>query len=90
MAFVAGIWGTVLRPAAYEVRGEIVGRPTPDLILVRHEAIGALGMGPMDLMAVTATAADLDAADPHPGDRVRLAVRPQGDQLLLVKIERLP
>ena len=89
IGFAAGLWGTVIRPAAYEVRGEIVARPAPDVILVRHDAVGALGMGAMELMAVIATPADLDAADPRPGDRVRLAVRPQGDRLLLVRIERL-
>lgn len=79
----------MLRPSAYEVTGEIVARAAPDMILVRHDAIGALRMGPMDLMAVFATPADLDRADPRPGDRVRLAVRPEGDRLLLVRIEKL-
>ena len=88
-AFAAGLWGTVLRPSAYELRGEIVARAAPDMILVRHDAVGALGMGAMDLMAVFATPADLDIADPRPGDRVRLAVRPQADRLLLVRIEKL-
>jgi hypothetical protein len=89
IAFAAGLWGTLIRPSAYEVRGEVVARPAPDMILIKHDAVGPLGMGPMDLMAVVATPEALDAADPRPGDRVRLAVRSQGDRLVLVRIERL-
>jgi hypothetical protein len=89
-AFAAGLWGTVVRPSAYEVRGEVVARPARDLLLVRHGGVPALGMQAMDLMAVTAEPASLDAADPRPGDRVRLAVRPRGADLVLVRIEKLP
>jgi len=89
-AFAAGIWGTVLRPSAYEVRGTIVARPAPDLILVRHEPVEPLGMGAMELMAVSASPALLDSAAPKPGDRVKLAVRQQHDQLILLRIEKLP
>lgn len=89
-AFAAGIWGTVLRPAAYEVRGTIVGRPAPDLVLVSHDAVQGLGMGAMELMAITAEPALLDAVDPKPGDRVKLAVRPKDDQIVLLRIERIP
>lgn len=88
--FAAGLWGTVLRPPAYEVRGELVARPSPGMILVRHEAIGALGMGAMDMMAVVADPALIDASGAKPGDRVRLAVRPHEDRLLLLRIERIP
>jgi Cu/Ag efflux protein CusF len=89
-AFAAGIWGTVIRPAAYEVRGTIVGRPAPDMILVRHEAVSALGMNAMDLMAVSASPALLDPVVLKTGDRVRLAVRQVNDQLVLIRIEKLP
>lgn len=89
-AFAAGIWGTVIRPAAYEVRGTIVGRPAPDMILVRHEPVSALGMTAMELMAVSASPALLDPVGPKPGDRVKLAVRQQNDQLVLIRIEKLP
>src|SRR2546422_1767982 len=89
-AFAAGIWGTVLRPSAYEVRGTIVARPVPDLILVRHEPVVPLGMGAMELMAVSASPALLDPAAPKPGDRVKLAGRQQHDQLILLRIEKLP
>jgi hypothetical protein len=89
IGFGAGIWGTVMRPPAYEVRGEIVARPASDLILVRHEAVRGLGMAAMELMAVDADPALLDASGTAPGDRVRLAVRPAGDRLLLIRIERV-
>jgi hypothetical protein len=88
-AFAVGLWGTILRPPAYEVRGEVVARPAGNLLLIRHEAVGALGMGAMELMAVFAAPAELDAARLEPGERVRLAVRPRGDELHLVWIERL-
>jgi len=89
-AFAAALWGTVLRPAAYEVRGEIVARPASNLILVRHDAVAALGMAPMELMAVLADPALLDAAGVRPGDRVRLAVRRRENDLTLVRVEKLP
>jgi Copper binding periplasmic protein CusF len=89
-AFAAGIWGTVIRPAAYEVRGIIVARPAPDMLLVRHEPVAALGMNAMELMAISASPALLDPVGPRPGDRVKLAVRPRDDQLVLIRIEKLP
>lgn len=87
-AFAAGLWGTVLRPAAYEVQGEVVARAAPDLLLVRHEAIAGLGMKAMETMAVKVTPAQLAPLDLTPGDRVRMAVRPQGDDLVLVWIKK--
>ena len=89
-AFALALWGTVLRPPAYEVRGEIVARPAFNLILVRHDAVAALGMGSMELMAVLAEPALLDAAGVRPGDRVRLAVRRKNDELTLLRLEKLP
>jgi len=86
--FAAGLWGTVVRPAAYEVRGEVVARAAPDLLLIRHQAVTALGMGAMEMMAVRGAPAALDAARLSPGDRVRLAVRPAGDEITLVWVER--
>ena len=86
--FAAGLWGTVVRPAAYEVRGELVARAGADLILVRHQPVSALGMGAMEMMAVRGAPATLDAAHLSPGDRVRLAVRQDGDTVTLVWIER--
>jgi len=86
--FAAGLWGTVVRPAAYEVRGEIVARAAPDLLLVRHQAVTALGMGAMEMMAIRAEPRTLDDAALKAGERVRLAVRPSGDDLVLVWLER--
>jgi Cu/Ag efflux protein CusF len=71
------------------VRGELVARAGPDLILVRHQPVSGLGMGAMEMMAVRGEPAALDAAQVSPGDRVRLAVRQDGDTVTLVWIERL-
>src|SRR5437899_3534563 len=60
------------------------------MILVRHEPVSALGMSAMELMAVSASPALLDPVGPKPGDRVKLAVRQQNDQLVLIRIEKLP
>lgn len=89
VVFAAGLWGTVIRPAAYEVRGELVARAAPDVILIRHQPVSALGMGAMEMMAVHGPPAALDAAALAPGERVRLAVRQDGDALVLVWIERI-
>lgn len=88
MAFAAGLWGTVLRPAAYEVQAEFVARAAPDLILVRHEVIAPLGMSAMEQMAVWVTPAQVDSLALAPGDRIRLAVRQEGDRVVLLRIER--
>jgi hypothetical protein len=88
IAFAAGLWGTILRPAAYEVRGEFVARAAPDLILVRHEKVDGLGMSAMEQMAVSVSPALVDPLALQPGDRVRLAVRQDDDRLVLLRIER--
>jgi hypothetical protein len=88
IVFAAGLWGTLLRPAAYEVQGEFVARPAPDLILVRHESIALLGMSAMEQMAISVTPAQVDSLVLAPGDRVRLAVRQEGDRLVLVRAAR--
>ena len=85
--FAVGLWGTVVRPPAYEVRGEVVERAAPDLLLIRHQPVGALGMGAMELMAVRGAPEVLDAARLTRGERVRLAVHPRGDEIVLVWIE---
>jgi hypothetical protein len=89
VAFAAGIWGTVIHPAAFEVRGTIVARPASDMLLVRHDPVAALGMNAMELMAVSASPALLDPVDPRPGDRVKLAVRQRDAQFILIRIEKL-
>jgi Cu/Ag efflux protein CusF len=88
--FAAGLWGTIVRPPAYEVRGSVVARPASNLLLVRHEAIDALGMSAMETMAVFADPALLDAADLAPGARVKLAVRRRADELVLLRVDKLP
>jgi len=89
VAFAVALWATVVRPPAYEVRGEIVARPAANLILVRHDSAPALGMAPMELMAVFSDPALLDGTGVKPGDRVRLAVRRTGEDLTLLRVERL-
>jgi hypothetical protein len=79
-----------VRPPAYEVRGEVVARAAPDLLLVKHQAVTGLGMGPMEMMAVRADPLALDRAQLAPGERVRLAVRQSGDETVLVWVERSP
>lgn len=80
----------MIRPAAYEVRGEIVARPAPNLLVVRHEPVAALGMDAMELMAIFADPTQLDAAAPRPGQRVRLTVRRADDRLVLIRLDQLP
>jgi Cu/Ag efflux protein CusF len=88
-AFALGIWGTIIRPPAYEVRGVMVARPAPGMVLVRHEAVAALGMSAMELMAVVGEPATIDAAGVAPGDQVRLAVRRRDDDVTLIRIEKI-
>jgi len=66
-----------------------VARPAPDLLLVRHEAVAPLGMDAMELMAISAAPDLLDPVAPAPGDRVKLAVRQEREQLVLLRIEKL-
>jgi Copper binding periplasmic protein CusF len=89
-AFAVGLWGTVLHPPAYEVQGEFVARAAPDLILIRHAPINALGMSSMEQMAISVSPAQVDSLALKPGDRVRLGVRREGEQLVLLRIERRP
>ena len=89
VAFALGIWGTIIRPPAYEVRGVVVARPGPDMILIRHDAVAALGMSAMELMAVAGDPATIDAARVAPGDRVRVAVRRRDQELRLIRIDKL-
>ena len=87
LAFGISLWTTIVHPSAYEVRGVLVARAKPDMILVRHEAI--LGMGAMELMAVTGDPSAIDRAGVKPGDSVRLAVKPDGEELRLIAIEKV-
>lgn len=89
VAFAVALWGTIVRPPAYEVRGILVARPTPDLIVVQHEAIGALGMAPMETMAVHGEARMIDSAGILPGDPLRLAVKARDGELVLLRVQKL-
>ena len=89
IAFAFGLWNTIVRPPAYELRGVLVARAIPDMILVRHDPSAGLGMGAMELMAVVGDPAVIDRADVKPGDRVRLAVKPDGNEIRLLRIEQL-
>jgi hypothetical protein len=88
VALAVGLWGTILRPAAYEVRGEFVARAKPTLILVRHEAVAGLGMTAMEQMAIEVRPDLVDPLGLTPGEPVRLGVRPEGDRVVLLWIER--
>jgi hypothetical protein len=44
----------------------------------------------MEMMAIFADPDRLDAAALRPGDRVRLAVRQKGDEIVLLRAEKLP
>ena len=90
IGFAVGLWGTVIRPPAYEVRGVVVARPAANLLLLRHEDIPALGMKAMELMAVFGDPDAIDKAGAVPGQRLRLGVRQKDDQLTLMWAERLP
>ena len=56
---------------------------------MQHDAVAALDMGRMELMAVVGEPAVIDAAAVTPGDAVRLAVRRHGDDVRLLRIERI-
>ncbi len=87
--FAVGLWGTIIRPAAYEVTGAFLARPAANLILIRHDRVEALGMGAMELMAVFGDPAQIDAAALQPGDRVRLAVKSVDNQLTLLRVAKI-
>jgi hypothetical protein len=59
------------------------------MIVVKHERMPGL-MDEMDSMVFQAESKDLlDRANLLPGDRVRLTIRPTGDRLLLVDIQKI-
>lgn len=77
-----------MRPPAYEVRGTLITRPAANLLLVRHDAIPALGMREMELMAIFADPALVDRSGVKPGDRVRMGVREREGELTLLWVEQ--
>lgn len=60
------------------------------MILIRHEAVAALGMSAMELMAIVGEPVTLDAARVAPGDAVRVAVRRRDEEIRLIRIDKLP
>jgi hypothetical protein len=89
VALALSLWSTVIRRPAYEIRGVLVARPSPGLLLVRHDAVAALGMSAMELMAVVGDARLIDAANVAPGDTVRLGVRERDNDLVLIRIDKI-
>ena len=94
LGFALGIWGTYR--AVYPEKGVhrltavFQSRVGEASLLVGHEAIPALSMGSMELMAFDVESKTLlDQAGLKPGDRVRLTLRQTSDRLVVVKIERL-
>jgi hypothetical protein len=45
-------------------------------------------MSAMEQMAISVTPAQVDPLGLRPGDRIRLAVRQDGDRLVLLRLER--
>ncbi|MBI2152244.1 MAG: copper-binding protein [Candidatus Rokubacteria bacterium] len=93
LGFALGIWGTYR--AVYPEKGVhrltavFQSRAGDTAILVGHEAIPALSMGSMELMAFDVESRALvDQAGLKPGDRVRLTIRQTRDRLLVVKIDK--
>lgn len=94
LGFALGIWGSYR--AVYPEKGVhrltavFQARAGEATILVGHEAVPALSMGSMELMAFDVESkALLDQAGLKPGDRVRLTIRQTSDRLLVVRIDRL-
>src|SRR5262249_33295747 len=52
VVFAAGLWGTVVRPPAYEARGEAPARAGPNLLLIRHQAVPAPRTPPIAIMTL--------------------------------------
>lgn len=92
-AFAAGIWGIYRSnfpgQGLYRASGVYEARFTDLMIVVKHERMPGL-MDEMDSMVFQAESKDLlDRAKLLPGDRVRLTIRPTGDRLLLVDIQKI-
>ena len=94
LGFALGIWGSYR--AVYPEKGVhrltavFQARAGEATILVGHEAIPALSMGSMELMAFNVESkALLDQAGLRLGDRVRLTIRQTPDRLLVVKLDKV-
>ncbi len=92
-AFGAGIWGIYRSQfpgqGLYRAGGVYETRLTDVMVVVRHEKVPGL-MDEMQSMVFMVESRDvLDRAKLLAGDRVRLTIRPTGDRLLLVDIQKI-
>jgi hypothetical protein len=92
-AFAAGIWGIYRSnfpgQGLYRASGVYETRFTDTMVVVKHEKLPGL-MDEMQSMVLTAETKELlDRAKLMPGDRVRLTIRPSGDRLVLVDIQKI-
>jgi len=92
-AFAAGIWGMYRSnfpgKGLYRASGVYEARYGDVMVIVRHEKLPGF-MDPMDAMVLEAESRDLlDRAQLTRGDRVRLTIRPVGDRLFLVDIQKI-
>ncbi len=92
LALAACGWGAPATPPTYDVEGTVLSVPTPDRLIVDHEAIP----GFMDAMVMPFDLAEPSLSrDVRPGDRIaaRLVIRPEGavvDQLRVTGHEDPP
>ena len=92
-AFAAGIWGIYRSnfpfQGLYRAGGVYEARYADVMVVVRHEKLPGF-MDRMDAMVLQAESKDiLDRVQLTRGDRVRLTIRPVGDRLLLVDIQKI-
>jgi hypothetical protein len=92
-AFGAGIWGTYRSncpgQGLYRAGGVYETRLTDVMVIVKHEKMPGL-MDEMQSMVFMAESRDvLDRAKLLAGDRVRLTIRPNGERMLLVDIQKI-
>jgi hypothetical protein len=93
VAFGAGIWGIYRSnfpgQGLYRASGVYETRLTDVMVVVKHEKMPGL-MDEMQSMVFMAESKDvLDRAKLLTGDRVRLTIRPSGERLLLVDIQKI-
>ena len=92
-AFAAGIWGMYRANfpghGLYRASGVFEARYADVMVIVRHEKLPGV-MEQMDAMVLEAESKDiLDRAQLTRGDRVRLTIRPAGERLVLVDIQKI-